>query len=125
KNVALQPYPRASGRRMVVSAADMIGHFSWLRASVHWSANDALSRLPSSSFSSASENLTCDMRKKASACSDRWTPPCSAAGHALRVHVERIDRGACGHEEPIAVDAAEAEVGAALGQVNAPDELGS
>src|SRR6267378_4491584 len=52
------------------------------------------------------------------------TTPCSAAGHALRVHVERIDRGARGHEEAIAVGAAEADVGAALGQVNAPDELG-
>src|SRR5438445_5696232 len=47
----------------------------------------------------------------------------SAARHPLRVHVERIDRGAGGHEQAIAVDAAEAHVGAALGQVDAPDEL--
>src|SRR5206468_8287220 len=47
----------------------------------------------------------------------------SAARHALRVHVERIDRGAGGHEQAIAVGAAEAYVGAALGQVDAPDEL--
>src|SRR5438309_1689279 len=47
----------------------------------------------------------------------------SAARHALRVHVERIDRGARGHEEAIAVDAAEAHVGTALGQVDAPDKL--
>src|SRR5882762_9964470 len=47
----------------------------------------------------------------------------SAARRALRVHVERIDRGARGHEEAIAVDAAKAHVGAALGQVDAPDKL--
>src|SRR5207344_741867 len=54
------------------------------------------------------------------------TPPLEllSARHALRVDVERIHRGARRHEEPVAVQAAEAHVGAALGQIDAPDELG-
>jgi hypothetical protein len=41
---------------------------------------------------------------------------CSPASYALRVHVERIDRVARRHEQPVAVAAAEADVGGALGQ---------
>src|SRR4051812_35563511 len=35
----------------------------------------------------------------------------SPAGHALRVHVERIDRVARRHEQPVAVTTAEADIG--------------
>src|SRR6185295_1001042 len=47
--------------------------------------------------------------------------PASAARRALRVHVERVDRLARGHEQAVALQAAEAEVGAALGQGDAAD----
>src|SRR4051812_10185547 len=47
----------------------------------------------------------------------------SATCHALRVDVKRIDRRACRHEQPVAVAAAEADVGAALRQVDAADQL--
>src|SRR5262245_36186867 len=47
-----------------------------------------------------------------------------SAGHALRIDVERVHRSARRHEEPVAVQAAEAHVGAALGQIDAADELG-
>ena len=40
----------------------------------------------------------------------------SPAGHALRVHVERIDRVARRHEQSVAVTTAEADIGSALGQ---------
>jgi hypothetical protein len=39
----------------------------------------------------------------------------SPTRHALRVHVERVERLARGHEDAIALEPAEAEVGAALG----------
>src|SRR5207248_9945422 len=42
---------------------------------------------------------------------------------ALRVHVERVKRMACCHEQPIALDAAEAQVGAALRQSDEADRL--
>jgi hypothetical protein len=42
-----------------------------------------------------------------------------AADGALRFHVQRVQRLAGGHEQAVAVNAAEAEVGAALRQVNA------
>jgi len=48
----------------------------------------------------------------------------STARYALRIDVERIHRGARRHEEAVAVQAAEADVGTALGQIDAPDELG-
>jgi hypothetical protein len=51
------------------------------------------------------------------------TEMCSPAGHALRVHVERIDRVARRHEQPVAVAAAEADVGGALGQRMKPIAL--
>src|SRR4030095_13279938 len=51
------------------------------------------------------------------------TPRGSAPGHALRVHVERVERLAGRHEEPVALDPAEAEVGAALREQDAADEL--
>src|SRR5947207_8538993 len=41
------------------------------------------------------------------------------ADRALRLRVEGVDRLSRGHEEPVAQDAAEAEVGARLGQENA------
>ena len=40
---------------------------------------------------------------------------------ALGVHVQRIDRLARGHEQPVALHAAEADIGAALGQRDAAD----
>src|SRR5258706_14668962 len=43
--------------------------------------------------------------------------------HALRVDVERVHRGARRHEQAVAVEAAEADVGAALRQVDAADQL--
>jgi hypothetical protein len=42
---------------------------------------------------------------------------------ALRVDVERIERGARRHEQAVAVHAAETKIGAALGQVDATDQL--
>src|SRR6266436_2850106 len=47
----------------------------------------------------------------------------SAAGRTLRFDVERIDRLARRHEEAVALDPAEADVGAALGQHDAADHL--
>ena len=47
----------------------------------------------------------------------------SPAGYALRVHVQRIDRVARRHEQPVAVAAAEADVGSALGQRDEADRL--
>src|SRR5580658_11298989 len=40
---------------------------------------------------------------------------------ALGVHVQRIDRLARGHEQPVTLQSAEADVGAALGQRDAAD----
>src|SRR5262245_30718515 len=48
---------------------------------------------------------------------------CSPASYALRVHVERIDRVARRHEQPVTVAAAEADVGGALGQRYEADRL--
>src|SRR5947208_15317111 len=48
---------------------------------------------------------------------------CSPASYALRVHVERIDRVARRHEQPVAVAAAEADVGGAFGQRYEADRL--
>src|SRR5271154_3609662 len=42
---------------------------------------------------------------------------------ALRVHIERVDRLARSHEQPVALQAAEAEIGAALGQCDAAYQL--
>src|SRR5260221_913271 len=47
----------------------------------------------------------------------------STANRALRVDVERIERLAGGHEETVSLQAAEAEIGAALGQRDAADRL--
>src|SRR5262249_2719001 len=47
----------------------------------------------------------------------------SPASYALRVDVERIDRVARRHEQPVAVAAAEADVGGALGQRYEADRL--
>ena len=44
-----------------------------------------------------------------------------AAGHALRVDIERIERLARGHEQAVALQAAEADIGAAFGQRDAAD----
>src|SRR5436309_4163402 len=48
---------------------------------------------------------------------------CSPASYALRVHVERIDRVARRHEQPVTVAAAEADVGGALRQRMKPIAL--
>jgi membrane protein DedA with SNARE-associated domain len=45
----------------------------------------------------------------------------SAAGHALRVDIERIQAVAGCHEQPVAEAAAEAQVGAAFGKPNVAD----
>src|SRR5271166_4002585 len=47
----------------------------------------------------------------------------SAARRALRVHIKRVERLAACHEEAIAAEPAEAEIGAALGQRDAADRL--
>jgi hypothetical protein len=49
--------------------------------------------------------------------------PASAAGSALGVDVEGVHRRAPAHEQAIALKAAEAEIGAARGQVDAADKL--
>jgi|SRR5689334_7590399 hypothetical protein len=49
--------------------------------------------------------------------------PRSAAGFALRVYVERIDRVAGRHEQAIALQAAETEIGAAFRQGDEADRL--
>src|SRR5215813_3963638 len=41
----------------------------------------------------------------------------------MRVHVKRVERLAGGHEEPVALDPAEAEVGAALREQDASNDL--
>src|SRR4030095_7924125 len=46
----------------------------------------------------------------------------STARDPDRLDIERIDRLAGGHEQPVALAPAEAEVGAALGQQDAPDQ---
>ena len=50
-------------------------------------------------------------------------PPLSPARRALRIDVEGVDRSGGGHEEPVSLLAAEAEVGAALRQPDAADQL--
>src|SRR5271170_4751033 len=47
----------------------------------------------------------------------------SAADRALGVHIQRIERVAGRHEQAVALDAAEAEVGAALGERDLADPL--
>src|SRR5882724_3722060 len=47
----------------------------------------------------------------------------SASGRSLRIYIERIDALGCRHEQAVAVGAAEAEVGTALGQVDAADQF--
>src|SRR5262245_65247778 len=47
--------------------------------------------------------------------------PHSPSRRALRIHVERIKRMARRHEQPVAFDAAEADIGGALGQCDEPD----
>src|SRR5262249_59912521 len=51
--------------------------------------------------------------------------PClnSISGRALRIHIERIERMACSHEQPIALAATEANIGAALRQRDKADRL--
>src|SRR5438093_1062072 len=69
-----------------------------------------------------------DLRHTSPAFRRAWIPaasrrPCSAADGALSLDVERIDRLALSHEEAVALDAAETDVGAALGQHDAADHL--
>src|SRR5262245_30483675 len=45
------------------------------------------------------------------------------ARSALRVYVERIERMACRHKQPIALYAAKTDIGASLGQTNKTDRL--
>src|SRR3984893_6711147 len=47
--------------------------------------------------------------------------PHSPSRRALRIDVERIERVARGHEQPVALHTAEAEIGAALGQRDEAD----
>src|SRR5258708_12103150 len=47
--------------------------------------------------------------------------PRSPSRRALRIDVERIERMARGHEQPVALDTAEAEIGPALGQRDEAD----
>src|SRR5262249_58208841 len=47
----------------------------------------------------------------------------SAAGHALRVDVKCVERMARGHEQPVAIAPAEADVGAAFRQIDVTDRL--
>src|SRR5262245_15570715 len=47
--------------------------------------------------------------------------PRSPSRRALRIHVERIERMARRHEQPVALDAAEADIGGALGQCDEAD----
>src|SRR5690349_14020171 len=47
----------------------------------------------------------------------------SATRDALRVHVERVHRGAAAHEEPVAFDAAEADVRAAFRKIDSADQF--
>src|SRR6516165_11961548 len=49
--------------------------------------------------------------------------PRSPSRRALRIDVERIERVARGHEQPVALDAAEAEIGGPLGQGDEADGL--
>src|SRR5205823_3209412 len=45
-----------------------------------------------------------------------------SAQHALRLDIEGIDRLARRHEQPVALPAAKTDIGAALGQQDAPDQ---
>src|SRR5262249_56397351 len=49
--------------------------------------------------------------------------PRSPSGRALRIDVERIERVARRHEQPVALGAAEAEIGGTLGQGDEADGL--
>src|SRR5262249_61126531 len=55
----------------------------------------------------------------------RRYPPClnSISGRALSIYIEPIERMACSHEQPIALAATEANIGAALRQCNKADRL--
>src|SRR5262245_22673008 len=55
----------------------------------------------------------------------RGAPPhrASAARRSLRVDIERVERMTGRHEKPVALEAAEADVGAALGQRDKADRL--
>src|SRR6185295_107022 len=53
----------------------------------------------------------------------RPTTPALPALRALAVDVDRVDRMARGHEQPVALDPAEADVGGALGQRDEADRL--
>src|ERR1700722_19770260 len=56
-------------------------------------------------------------------CRRRLTRLGSARGGTLGVDEDRVDRLARGHEQPIALGSAEADVGAHFGQTNPPDQL--
>src|SRR5580704_46435 len=47
----------------------------------------------------------------------------SPAGRALGVHVARVERMACRHEEAVAIASAETDIGGALGQRDRADPL--
>src|ERR1043166_3942034 len=47
----------------------------------------------------------------------------SAANRAFGIHIDRIERLARGHKEPVATAPAKAQIGAALGQSDAADHL--
>ena len=52
-----------------------------------------------------------------------WIEALSGRPRPLRIHIERVERLARGHEEPVALGAAEAEIAAHFGQANPADEL--
>src|SRR5712691_6664939 len=63
------------------------------------------------------------MRSSCIVSSERPLGYGSAQGHALGVHVDRVERLAARHEEPVPLDSAEAEIGAALGEEDATEQL--
>src|SRR5438552_18004707 len=64
------------------------------------------------------------VRPDVSSTGDGGEPTRSEVRQPLRVHVERVNALARGHEEAIALHAAEAHVRAALGKMNVPDRFG-
>src|ERR1700760_3338903 len=54
---------------------------------------------------------------------DERTMGALPARHALRIHIQRVERMRRGHEQAVALAAAEAQVGAALRQRDVADRL--
>src|SRR5262245_66450841 len=62
-------------------------------------------------------------RRLGSRVTPSWTASGSARRGALRCGVERVQRLAAAHEQPVALGPAERDVGAHLGQPDASEEL--